>query len=122
MGNNMQCWLRWRNTLRPGIKMRTPFEPKEDICLYLAVRSRGFNWKQLTPHIDDVTGRGRTDISVRERFVNFMDPKLFFPDFSKSEEDLLDQLILQYFSNRNKPTPGRKKQQGLMPKEWKFIA
>jgi len=39
--NQMQCFLRWRNTLRPGIKMRQKFTPEEDICLYLAVKSRG---------------------------------------------------------------------------------
>jgi len=121
--NHMQCWMRWRNTLRPGIKMRTPFTPIEDICLYLAVTSRGFNWKQLTPHLDDVSGRGRTDVNVRERFVNFMDPKLFFDNFTKSEQSVLEQLMVKYFAERIKPSRGiKKKKTSLLPKEWKFVA
>jgi len=121
--NHMQCWMRWRNTLRPGIKMRTPFTPIEDICLYLAVTSRGFNWKQLTPHLDDVCGRGRTDVNARERFVNFMDPKLFFDNFTKSEESILEQLMVKYFADRIKPSRGiKRKKTSLLPKEWKFVA
>jgi len=121
--NHMQCWMRWRNTLRPGIKMRTPFRPIEDICLYLAVTSRGFNWKQLTPHLDDVSGRGRTDVNARERFVNFMDPKLFFDNFTKSEERVVEQLMVKYFADRIKPSRGiKKKNTSLLPQEWKFVA
>jgi len=121
--NHNQCWMRWRNTLRPGIKMRTPFTPIEDICLYLAVTSRGFNWKQLTPHLDDVSGYGRTDVTARERFVSFMDPKLFFDNFTESERSVLEHLMVKYFADRIKPSRGiRRKKTSLLPKEWKFVA
>jgi len=121
--NQMQCFLRWRNTLRPGIKMRQKFRPEEDICLYLAVVSRGQKWKQLAPHLDDVTGPGRTDVNCRERFVNFMDPKLFFQEFSKSEEKMVDELMVKHFAERINPPPERRnKKYSLKWWEWKFLA
>jgi len=121
--NQLQCLFRWRNILRPGIKMRKRFGPLEDVCLYLAVKARGANWKQLTPHLDDVSGPGRTDISARERFVSFLDPKLFFEDFSQSEEKVLKELMVKYFPDRIVPPPGKKhRKYALSPKEWKFVA
>jgi len=121
--NQMQCFLRWRNTLRPGIKMRQKFRPEEDICLYLAVESRGPKWKQLAPHLDDVTGPGRTDVNCRERFVNFMDPKLYFQAFSKLEEQMVGELMVKHFAERINPPPEkRNKKYSLKWKEWKFLA
>jgi len=120
--NQLQCLFRWRNILRPGIKMRKRFGPQEDICLYLAVKARGSNWKQLTPHLDDVSGRGRTDISARERFVSFLDPKLFFDDFSQPEEKELAKLMVKYFPERIDPPGNKPRKYALSPKEWKFIA
>jgi len=120
--NQLQCLFRWRNILRPGIKLRKRFGPQEDICLYLAVKARGSTWKQLTPHLDDVCGRGRTDISSRERFVSFLDPKLFFEDFSQSEEKELEKLMVKYFPERIDPPGNKPRKYALSPKEWKFIA
>lgn len=123
--NQMQCFLRWRNTLRPGIKMRTRFRPKEDICLYLAVKSRwpNLNWKQLTLHLDDVCGRGRTDVNARERFKNFMDPQLFFPDFSESEKRELHRLMLKNFSEKLDPLRERRnKKLCLSAQDWTLMA
>jgi len=84
--------------------------------------SRGANWKQLAPHMDDVSGRGRTDISARDRFVNFLDPKLYYKEFSQSEEDALEQLMVKYFPERINPPVGKKRRYALLPKEWKFVA
>jgi len=121
--NQMQCFLRWRNTLRPGIKMRQKFTPEEDICLFLAVTSRGPKWKELVPHLDDVTGPGRTDLTARERFMNFMDPKLFFKEFTKAEEKAVDDLMQKHFADRIHPPPEkRNKKYSLKPAEWKFLA
>jgi len=121
--NQMQCFLRWRNTLRPGIKMREKFTPEEDICLYLAVKSRGTKWKDLVPHLDDVTGPGRTDLTVRDRFINFMDPKLLYRDFTKTEEKALDKLMWKHFAERINPPPEmKKKKYCLNEKEWRFLA
>lgn len=116
--NQMQCFLRWRNTLRPGIKMRQKFTPEEDICLFLAVTSRGPKWKELVPHLDDVTGPGRTDLTARERFMNFMDPKLFFKEFTKAEEKAVDDLMQKHFADRIHPPPEkRNKKYSLKPAE-----
>jgi len=121
--NQMQCFLRWRNTLRPGIKMRQKFTPEEDICLYLAIKSRGPKWKDLVPHLDDVTGPGRTDLTARERFMNFMDPKLHYQDFTKTEEKALNELMLKHYPNRIHPPPGkRSKKYSLKQHEWQFLA
>jgi len=83
----------------------------------------GKNWKQLMPHIDDASGRGRTDISSRDRFVNFLDPKLYYKEFSQSEEDVLEESMVKYFPERINPPPSKKlRRYALFPKEWKFIA
>jgi len=119
--NQLQCLFRWRNILRPGIKMRKPFGPLEDICLYLSVKARGSKWKQLTPHLDDSCGQGRTDISARERFMSFLDPKLFYEDFSLSEEKQLKNLMVKYFPERIDPPGNKPRKYALSPKEWKFI-
>jgi len=121
--NHLQCRFRWRNILRPGIKLRKKFVWQEDLCLYLAVSSRGTSWKQLTPHLDDVCGRGRTDLTARERFINFLDPKLFYKDFSESEQKGLEQTMVKYFPDRIDPPSGKKHNKyALSPKEWKFFA
>jgi len=83
----------------------------------------GKNWKQLLPHMDDASGRGRTDISARDRFVNFLDPKLYYKEFSQSEEDVLEELMVKYFPERINPPPSKKhRRYALLPKEWKFLA
>jgi len=103
--------------------MRQKFTPEEDICLFLAVKSRGPKWKELVPHLDDVTGPGRTDLTARERFMNFMDPKLFFKEFTKAEEKAIDDLMQKHFHDRIHPPPEkRNKKYSLKPPEWKFLA
>jgi len=98
--------------------MRQKFTPEEDICLFLAVTSRGPKWKELVPHLDDVTGPGRTDLTARERFMNFMDPKLFFKEFTKAEEKAVDDLMQKHFADRIHPPPEkRNKKYSLKPAE-----
>jgi len=93
---SMQCFLRWRNSLRPGVSIHGTWRKFEDITLYLAVRARGQIWKDCVPHLHDVCGMKygwRTDLSAQERFVNFMDPRLLFREFTQKEENDLIRII-----------------------------
>lgn len=66
-----QCLQRWQKSINPAIR-RSRWTPEEDEALKAAVEVYGIgNWNKIQKHIP-----GRTDMQCRERYTNFLDPKL----------------------------------------------
>jgi len=87
-----QCHLRWRNTLRPNIRHAQHWTKIEDLMVNLCVRIFGRVWVQVSKFTV-----GRTDLSCRERFVNFLDPTINTKaQFSDIEIQKLRELVSKY--------------------------
>jgi len=87
-----QCHLRWRNTLRPNIRHAQHWTKIEDLMVNLCVRIFGKVWVQVSKFTS-----GRTDLSCRERFVNFLDPTINSDaQFSDGEIKQLCHLVAKY--------------------------
>jgi predicted CopG family antitoxin len=99
-----QLRTRWTRSIAPGIRAGK-FSTEEDRRLVLAIyshycmendlddTSNGFDadkieWHEIVPHIP-----GRTAISLRERFVNSLNPQVNMKKFTKEEDDTLLQLV-----------------------------
>ncbi|GAA6064469.1 hypothetical protein JCM10212_001818 [Sporobolomyces blumeae] len=75
------CINRWTKSLRPTIK-RGKWSREEDDTLRAAVKAVGKNWKLIAPRVT-----GRTDAQCRERWTNFLDPKVLIGQPWSAEED-----------------------------------
>eukprot|EP00536_Pseudo-nitzschia_multiseries_P000743 jgi/Psemu1/179414/e_gw1.9.178.1 len=77
-----QCKVRWNNHVQPGI-VRGKWHPYEDQII-LKMVSEGCSWKRISDKLP-----GRTNESVRYRFVNTLDPNLKTTPWTKEEDETL---------------------------------
>jgi hypothetical protein len=64
---------------------------KEDISLYIAVRTCGTkSWINVSRYVAK-----RTDIQVRERWCNILDPSIEFREWTEMEENQLLSIVEQ---------------------------
>lgn len=69
--SGQQCLQRWQKSIDPAIR-RSRWTEEEDRSLVAAVHVYGVGkWNLVQQHIP-----GRTDMQCRERYTNFLDPKL----------------------------------------------
>lgn len=86
-----QCLQRWMKSINPAIR-RGKWTEQEDETLRRAVKFYGVgNWNKIQQHLP-----GRTDMQVRERWTNILDPSLTFTPFTAEEEERLYALIEEH--------------------------
>src|SRR3989338_1936219 len=90
-----QCLHRWQKTLDPNIH-RGRWSLEEDIRLALAVSAFGLKkWHEVSEYIP-----GRTDVQIRERWVNVLDPMLKVVHWTKEEDQLLLEKVAEHGQGR----------------------
>ncbi|KAI9318540.1 Homeodomain-like protein [Dichotomocladium elegans] len=86
-----QCLQRWTKSINPAIR-REKWNKEEDEILRRAVEAYGVgNWTRIQKHLP-----GRTDMQVRERYMNVLDPSLNITPATEEEEDRLWELVGKY--------------------------
>ena len=101
---HVQCHQRYFKVLRPGLK-RGKWNPEEDkllLSLYAdTIRETATSSKEPPSDIfifRHISGRmeGRSSKQVRERWRNFLDPKIKKGKFSRTEDRLLFRLVRRH--------------------------
>lgn len=87
--------LRPADAVSHGAPVKFPFSPEEDQRLLNFVLEHGSqSWNTAAIYL----GNGRTSRQCRERFQNYLDPKLNQLPFTKEEDELLWKLYLDFGS------------------------
>ncbi|OEU17410.1 ternary protein-Dna Complex1, partial [Fragilariopsis cylindrus CCMP1102] len=98
-----QCKNRFNNHLQRGL-IRGNWKPGEDRVVQRMVLE-GFPWRDIAHQLP-----GRVGDSIRERYVNFLDPRLKKTPWTKEEDDILFQyqrIVGNKWSEIRKCIPGR---------------
>jgi len=86
-------------------RKRVFFSPQEDQCLRLLFFLYGYEWKKISKELP-----GRTPRQCRDRYINYLDPKIIKSPWSK-EDDLrlidLKERIGQHWTKIAEYFPGR---------------
>ncbi|KAI8867446.1 hypothetical protein GQ42DRAFT_126704, partial [Ramicandelaber brevisporus] len=86
-----QVLHRWTRSVMPGLK-NGKWTAEEDAAIRAGVKVYGFGrWKAISEHI-----HGRTDVKVRERYCNILDPAVMRGKFTAEESLLLLKSVAQY--------------------------
>ncbi|XP_055952564.1 snRNA-activating protein complex subunit 4-like isoform X2 [Argiope bruennichi] len=81
---------RYERTINNRIK-RTPWTKEEDAMLLMCVKKYGCHWIQMKEYLP-----GRNPYTIRERYVNMLDPYIKHGPWSKAEDQKLIALTQKY--------------------------